>query len=69
MYKIVDDVIHITRGDSAYIAINVTDIDGNPFYLDDSIEVRAQVRSVLNDDENKGLRCLRERRWLGYLAY
>lgn len=47
-------VIKITRGDSAYLTINVTDADGNPYILDADENVRVQVRSKYNDDENEG---------------
>lgn len=47
-------VIKITRGDSAYLTINVTDADGNPYILENEDKVRAQVRSKYNDDENEG---------------
>lgn len=48
-------VIKITRGDSAYLTINVADGSGNPYILDNGDKVRVQVRSVYNDDENRGL--------------
>lgn len=47
-------VIKITRGDSAYFTINLTDADGNPYVLDSDEKVRVQVRSKYNDDENEG---------------
>lgn len=47
-------VIKITRGDSAYFTINLTDADGNPYVLDADENVRVQVRSKYNDDENEG---------------
>lgn len=47
-------VIKITRGDSAYFTINLTDADGNPYVLDAEENVRVQVRSKYNDDENEG---------------
>lgn len=47
-------VIKITRGDSAYLTINVADADGNPYILENEDKVRVQVRSKYNDDENEG---------------
>ena len=47
--------IRLTRGDSAYITINLVDIDDNPYLLSDSDVLRCQVRKVYNDDNNSGL--------------
>ena len=55
MFSINKNRITITRGDSAYITISVVDGNGNAFALDDSVALRGQVRSILNDDENLGL--------------
>ena len=51
-----NDEIRLTRGDSAYITINLVDADGNPYLLDkDTERLRCQVRRILNDDGNSGL--------------
>lgn len=55
MFSIKNNQIYITRGDSAYITISVVDADGSLFILDDSVSLRGQVRSILNDDDNLGL--------------
>ena len=47
-------VIKITRGDSAYFTINLTDAENNPYILEAEDKVRVQVRSKYNDDENEG---------------
>jgi len=54
MFSINNGKIYITRGDSAYITISVVDAEGNAFALDNSVALRGQVRSILNDDENLG---------------
>ena len=46
--------IKITRGDSAYLTINITDADGNPYFLNNQDRIRIQVRDRYNDDFNEG---------------
>ena len=47
--------IRLTRGDSAYITVNVVDSEKNPYLLSDGDTLRCQVRKRYNDDENEGL--------------
>ena len=47
--------IRLTRGDSAYITINIVDSQKNPYLIDDGDLLRCQVRKQYNDDNNSGL--------------
>ena len=51
MYKIIGSNVYITRGDSAYITVNIADNDGNKFALDTGHIVRGQVRREPNNGD------------------
>lgn len=40
--------ISLTRGDSAYITLNVYDADGSPYVLGDDDQIRCQIRTEPN---------------------
>ena len=51
MITIDETNIAITRGDSAYIQFNITDMSGNPITLTENDIVRSQVRKKPNDGD------------------
>ena len=51
MLKITGNDIQLTRGDTAYIDLNILDQTGSPYVLDEGDEVHAQIRKKANDGE------------------
>ena len=51
MLKISGTKISLTRGDSAYITINICQEDGSPYMLNEGDEIHIQVRHKPNDGE------------------
>ena len=51
MLKISGTKISLTRGDSAYITINICQEDGSPYMLNEGDEIHIQVRHEPNDGE------------------
>jgi len=51
MIKIDETMISITRGDSAYIQLDISDMSGEPVTLSSRDIVRCQVRKRPNDGE------------------
>lgn len=51
MLRISDNRILLTRGDSAYITLNITDNTGHRYELSEGDTVRVQVRTSPNDGE------------------
>lgn len=49
MIRISGSTILITRGDTAYISINVNDQDGNPYELQDGDKIEIHVRPRVSD--------------------
>lgn len=52
MYYISEDnAINITRGDSAYIKLNINNPDGTPYALEEGDSIHCQVRTAKNTGE------------------
>lgn len=48
--------IKLTRGDSAYLTIDILDLKKNPYFLDpENDDIRVQVRWKYNDDNEEAL--------------
>lgn len=48
MLKITNTKVFITRGDSAYIDINICNLDGSQFTLQEGDTIQCQVRTTAN---------------------
>lgn len=48
MLKITGNDIQLTRGDTAYIDLNILDQSGSPYVLAEGDEVHAQIRTKAN---------------------
>lgn len=51
MLKVSKNKVYITRGDSAYFDITITNPDGSVYALNDGDTVQAQVRTIANTGE------------------